>query len=89
MSNKSAQVFLRQRLQNHCELVSKSATKPDAGFLNAMGLLAVAEGLESVSTSIDKLAETQDAGGVAKTLATGLSDVTAGLSDLADTVHGG
>jgi hypothetical protein len=82
MPHSTAQQYLRAILK---ESQGPKKGETDMVEMVAMGLLAVAEGLESVASSIDELAK-NGGDGVAKALGEGLGDMESALSKIGDKV---
>lgn len=83
MAHSSAQSYLRSKLKG---ADGASESRKDS-MLIAMGLLAVAEGLESISGALDDLRR-EGGDGVAQALATGLGDMEVATTKLAESVDG-
>lgn len=82
MGYRSAQAYLRSKL----EIADGASESRKDSMLITMGLLAVAEGLESVASSIDVLAH--DGGDpVAKALTDGLGDMEVAVAKVADAIN--
>jgi hypothetical protein len=85
MPHSSAQDYLRTRLKKVEEGGGPARCPGPDALIVAMGLLAVAEAIESLGSSVDRLAV--DGGdGIARALSVGLGDLEASADKLATAV---